>query len=757
MRGRRALGGSSGLPLLLLLLMFLALSPATVLVVLAGIRGADAAGADEPLSSTEPPCSLYLAWDDQVTDSWALYSGVAREAHTVLLEPEELVLPVVRPNKNEYSPWHDYSWPQDPNVTEGWMLGPQQSRLLLNNKQQDNDDSTISTVNTMDLLISGLGALTTCSANPNLTPARDRVTIDNDSSSSSPIHNFHYQTAGAPVEPGEALTVDCGNGDDETEKVVVPLSELERDGVCLDTLDVRPSSTVAGERGAFTKRAVSANDVVAISPVVHFDRSQLEIVRQERKTKHKIPLARDHNIEYQATVVEGQQLLQNYCYGHPDSNVMLLPVAPGVNFINHASGRSSSSNSHEPNVRIRWVINELLNHSNGLQVSLPVMELFEEPAGILVVKFVALRDIAAGEEILIDYGPEWEQAWENYQENNDGSSKPFRHEIGVPIGFYHRNWNKADPQPYGDFIASPLSTGHMAPIRWAESAEVVTPWAFRVGLHSRVRTVLLDYCNRMGITDILRHVTVQGNGLEAGTETHMDVQGDDWYLQRPDSNWRSNLHWFSPGAAPAHEHYLQALSVAGFDEILDGIGQHLGLDGLVAFHVTFIGVSHSTRGYLHHDVVETDGKVYNVIIPLILANETGPELDLQGWKPDLDEDDAYNSRVGRYRYEYDVASMMGDGAVHATSACDYRNTKEMRMAATVYIADVNDKNIRNVMKHYTQAYPPKDLDLLKSWMGRHWKRGDPSRSLPKPPPGHILYNYTDNRVGEATEDVVDEL
>ena len=392
------------------------------------------------------------------------------------------------------------------------------------------------------------------------------------------------------------------------------------------------------------------------------------------------------------------------------------------------------------------------------------MELFEEPAGFLVVKFVALRDIAAGEEILIDYGPEWEQAWENYQENNaansGSSSKPFRHEIGVPHGFYHRNWYNIDPQPYGDFIASPLSTGHMAPIRWAKSAEVVTPWAFRVGLHSRVRTVLLDYCNRMGITDILRHVTLEGNGIEAGTETHMDVQGDDWYLQRPDSNWRSNLHWFSPGAAPAHEHYLQALSVAGFDEILDGIGQHLGLDGLVAFHVTFIGVSHSTRGYLHHDVVETDGKVYNVIIPLILANETGPELDLQGWKPDLDEDHEYNSRVGRYRYEYDVASMMGDGAVHATSACDYRNTKEMRMAATVYIADVNDKNIRNVMKHYTQAYPPKDLDLLKSWMGRHWKRGDPSRSLPKPQPSHILYNYTswsDNRVGEAAEDVEDEL
>jgi hypothetical protein len=82
--------------------------------------------------------------------------------------------------------------------------------------------------------------------------------------------------------------------------------------------------------------------------------------------------------------------------------------------------------------------------------------------------------------------------------------------------------------------------------------------------------------------------------------------------------------------------------------------------------------------------------------------------------------------------------MMGDGAIHATSACDYRYRREMRMAATVYVADVNDVNAVNVMNHYTQAYPPRDLDLLKSWIARHWKRGDPNKRLPKPPLDHIL-------------------
>jgi hypothetical protein len=81
---------------------------------------------------------------------------------------------------------------------------------------------------------------------------------------------------------------------------------------------------------------------------------------------------------------------------------------------------------------------------------------------------------------------------------------------------------------------------------------------------------------------------------------------------------------------------------------------------------------------------------------------------------------------------------MGDDAVHATSACDYRNSKEMRMAATVYVADVNELNAEDIVRHFTQAYPPRDIDLLKSWTGRHWKRGDHSRLLPEPSLDHIL-------------------
>jgi len=228
----------------------------------------------------------------------------------------------------------------------------------------------------------------------------------------------------------------------------------------------------------------------------------------------------------------------------------------------------------------------------------------------------------------------------------------FRHELGLPYNFYPEVWKAADPNPEGDFIPTPLAPGQLDRIHWKDTGEIVLQNAFRLGLTSTVRETLLEYCNKMGITDIMRHVTVEDNGLEAGTETDMNINGYHWYLQRPEKKWFSNLHWLSPGDMAAHDNYLQALNVAGFSDMLKGIGEYLGLDHLCVFHVTFIATSQSTRGYIHTDVSNTGVRTFNVIIPLIKASNSPPELDIQ--------ENEENGRIGRYGYEYDVAGLMGD-------------------------------------------------------------------------------------------------
>jgi SET domain len=663
-------------------------------------------------------CGLYLAESMLESGRLALYAGNQYAMHQPIAGDQEIVIPIVNANKNEYSPWHDFVW--SPSFIPDRVKQPESEENYLE-----------------EYFISGLSAIAPCSSVPNVRPNYSKLYYDSyrngeqyhaDPDSISHFNGFGT-SAVTSLEAGELLINHCDDYLQVPEgRLVQSMESLRSKGVCVDTLEVQESTIGGIGRGAFAKYFSRTGDIVATTPLIHFDRSQINIVEQSYKDVHRIPLFREHGIEYTSKVT-GQQHMLNYCYGHPDSNLLLLPYGPGVNFINH--------HKTEANVYIRWSVK--LGDSSEYREKTPLTELYEQPAsGKLMMEFVALKDILPGDEVFLDYGPEFANAWNQHINGDSDAETPFRHEIGVPPGFYIDQWMRADPKPFGDFIPSPLAPGHVAPIRWAGTAEVVTPWAFRIGLPRRVRKVLLHYCDKMGITDILRHVTLEGNALKPGTETHIELEGDDWYLQRPESFWRSNMHWFSPGAGPAHEHYLQALSVAGFDEVLNGIGEYLGMDGLVAFHVTFIAVSFSNKGFMHYDVMDTGAKVFNIIVPLLLANETGPELDLRSWKPDLPSD-THAFREGRYRYEYEVASLMGDDAVHGTSACDYRKNHEMRIAATVYVADMNDLNAASIMKHYTQAYPPSgDIDLLKSWKGRHWKKGDHTRKLPKPSPDHLL-------------------
>ena len=88
--------------------------------------------------------------------------------------------------------------------------------------------------------------------------------------------------------------------------------------------------------------------------------------------------------------------------------------------------------------------------------------------------------------------------------------------------------------------------------------------------------------------------------------------------------------------------------------------------------------------------------------------------------------------MGSYKYVFNEASMIGDDAYHATSAVNYTATKEMRMAATIYVADINDENIGPIMKDYTQKYPPKgDFEFLLSLAGSHWRKNSDEYKLPQ--------------------------
>jgi hypothetical protein len=186
----------------------------------------------------------------------------------------------------------------------------------------------------------------------------------------------------------------------------------------------------------------------------------------------------------------------------------------------------------------------------------------------------------------------------------------------------------------------------------------VTPNAYVLGLPTKIREDLLSYADKMGITDRFRDLVIRGNPLSPGEEKIIHLRGMNWYLQRTQEFWKSSMHWISPADEVSQEHYLQALSAAGFDDILSKIGNYFGFKGLACFHLTFIAVSYCTKGFIHRDMTGTgkaanESRAFNVIIPLILSNETGPELDLGSYGYDEGK-----GEIGRFKYQYDVANMV---------------------------------------------------------------------------------------------------
>ena len=268
---------------------------------------------------------------------------------------------------------------------------------------------------------------------------------------------------------------------------------------------------------------------------------------------------------------------------------------------------------------------------------------------------------------------------------------------------------------------SPLQVGQIQPMQVMATGQIIADHVYRIRLPSSVRVALLKLIEETGILNEFYHTNA--HPVAQGKSKYKTFDGQEWYVQRPPAIWSSNMHWISPAEDAAQQRYLRALGDGGFDQVLDAIGQHFNMDGLIAYHLTFIGVSQSQDGYIHTDHSNTGAKAYNLIIPLELVDDAGPELNV------VDSEDEV---IYGYEYEYDTGVMIGDEARHRTASVNY-DSGAMRIAATVYLADINEDNVDEIIDRYTQVYPPADREYLLDPREDHWGN---DKQLPKTSRGH---------------------
>jgi hypothetical protein len=190
------------------------------------------------------------------------------------------------------------------------------------------------------------------------------------------------------------------------------VSYLRAHGSCMDYVHVQPSTTmpVAG-RGAFATRFLPHGSVVAPVPLIHLpDASVLDMYpgagSASRATGRNMADAPIH-----------QQLLLNYCYGHKESTLLLCPYGVVSSLVNHAprsSASTTTNNMTTANVKIEWS-SKISSHLEWREQPISKWgHLYQAGLGF---DYVALRDIHEGEEILVDYGADWQRSWDAHVAN----------------------------------------------------------------------------------------------------------------------------------------------------------------------------------------------------------------------------------------------------------------------------------------------------------------------------------------------------
>jgi hypothetical protein len=203
-------------------------------------------------------------------------------------------------------------------------------------------------------------------------------------------NTHHYGIHGKAIDiitAGSEITINYGdwdfNSDDNKTYKRKPSRDvawLQQHGWCIDQIDIDISTIPHAGRGAFARVPISRGMVVAPAPVQVFQ--DRDIFKNQ----------------------QSEQLYVNYCLQPKQSKMLLFPYGQGVNLINHSY--------KQPNVEWRWSTNTINQMHHGEYLDLSYKEFWNIVSpGSLILEVVALRDIEPGEELLINYGASWEEAW----------------------------------------------------------------------------------------------------------------------------------------------------------------------------------------------------------------------------------------------------------------------------------------------------------------------------------------------------------
>ncbi|KAL3781644.1 hypothetical protein HJC23_008547 [Cyclotella cryptica] len=253
------------------------------------------------------------------------------------------------------------------------------------------------------------------------------------------VHNYETRNTNALPRAYEDLqeALVVGSARSFLPYSVRSLEWLKDHGRCMDNIRPGNSTIKQAGRGAFASRFIPKGGLVAPGPLLHIP----------NKTALNIYEIDPHTEMRDTSRIYGKQLILNYCFGHRKSTLLLCPYTSPSAYINH--------NSESPNARVVWAREGTPNFQHDwLNDDIDFLKTMEIIG--LSVDFIATRDIQPGEEVFIDYGQEWEEAWNAYIKvwkrpagsQNYFAGSELQSDLSIPL----RTSLEQQTEPYSDNV-----------------------------------------------------------------------------------------------------------------------------------------------------------------------------------------------------------------------------------------------------------------------------------------------------------------
>jgi hypothetical protein len=207
---------------------------------------------------------------------------------------------------------------------------------------------------------------------------------------------------------------------------------LHQHGRCIDHMRPGRSTLPQAGHGAFATRDLPKDTVITTSPLHHLPDS--EFVHMYQFEYDKVHQRWNKNVDESETA--GYQILLNYCYSHVETTLVLCTYGAGINYMNHATANGSKG-AVQANVKIQWAVDFPLAHQPaGLQEPVENLEWNYQPQ--FGFDYIALTDIQEGDELFLDYGDEWDEAWQDHVEHYQAAGDhPEQYAAGAYVNEHH--------------------------------------------------------------------------------------------------------------------------------------------------------------------------------------------------------------------------------------------------------------------------------------------------------------------------------